>query len=152
MPVNRLQQALMRAAAPRVTRDRDRERAVGEQRVHLSAPGLRAGRLPRVRAAGESGAGGQPAGRRPWCWRRWPAQLGCEAEVDFGDGAMRPAWSSSEGQLGQWRPRHERARRRCAAGRLLLTLKLGEVPEHVPGLRARARLTARHRPSTSTAA
>ncbi|HST46039.1 MAG TPA: hypothetical protein VLK29_12555, partial [Luteimonas sp.] len=49
MPVNRLQQALLKAAAPRVTHV---ERSAGNERVHLRAPGLRAGRTPFVRAAG----------------------------------------------------------------------------------------------------
>ncbi len=107
MPVNRLQQALLRAAAPRVTKV---EHGAGNSdgsgsgdtsgRVHLSAPGLRPGRLPRVRAAGESVAVvGAEDGRIVLA--PMASQLGCEAEVDFGDGQIARV-HLSEGQLGQW--------------------------------------------------
>ena len=107
MPVNRLQQALLRAAAPRVTKV---EHGAGNGdgsgsgdtsgRVHLSAPGLRPGRLPRVRAAGESVAVvGAEDGRIMLA--PMASQLGCEAEVDFGDGQIARV-HLSEGQLGQW--------------------------------------------------
>lgn len=107
MPVNRLQQALLRAAAPRVTKV---EHGAGNGdgsgsgdtsgRVHLSAPGLRPGRLPRVRAAGESVAVvGAEDGRIVLA--PMASQLGCEAEVDFGDGQIARV-HLSEGQLGQW--------------------------------------------------
>jgi hypothetical protein len=103
MPVNRLQQALLRAAAPRVTKV---EAGVGigssdtSGRVHLSAPGLRPGRLPRVRAAGESVAvvGAEDGGI---VLAPMASQLGCEAEVDFGDGQIARV-QLTEGQLGQW--------------------------------------------------
>ncbi|WP_454830864.1 hypothetical protein [Pseudoxanthomonas wuyuanensis] len=97
MPVNRLQQAMMRAAAPRVTRvDRNGQ---GE-RVHLNAPGLRAGRLPLVRAAGTavpvvSASDGEIV------LAPMAMQLGCEAEVDFGDGDFARV-QLTEGQLGRW--------------------------------------------------
>lgn len=102
MPVNRLQQALLRAAAPRVTRVEPGAGGTDNTgRVHLSAPGLRPGRLPRVRAAGESVAVvGAEDGRIVLA--PMASQLGCEAEVDFGDGQVARV-ALSEGQLGQWR-------------------------------------------------
>lgn len=104
MPVNRLQQALMRAAAPRVTRV---ESGAGTTepggRMHLTAPGLRAGRLPRVRVAGQSvDVVGAEDGRIVLA--PMASQLGCEAEVDFGDGSIAHV-QLSEGQLGQWSTR-----------------------------------------------
>ncbi len=102
MPVNRLQQALLRAAAPRVTKIEQAANGSSDTsgRVHLSAPGLRPGRLPRVRAAGESvvvvGAEDGRIVLAPMA-----SQLGCEAEVDFGDGQIARV-QLSEGQLGQW--------------------------------------------------
>ncbi len=106
MPVNRLQQALMRAAAPRVTRVTHAENGAGANaaesgaRLHLTAPGLRAGRLPRVRAAGQSvDVVGAEDGRIVLA--PLASQLGCDAEVDFGDGNIAHV-QLSEGQLGQW--------------------------------------------------
>lgn len=102
MPVNRLQQALLRAAAPRVTRverNGDDGRNV-PQRVHLSAPGLRPGRLPMVRAAGQ-GVPVIAAEDGQVVLAPLATQLGCEAEVDFGDGAVARV-ELSEGRLGQW--------------------------------------------------
>jgi murein DD-endopeptidase MepM/ murein hydrolase activator NlpD len=97
MPVNRLQQALMSAAAPRVTRvDRD---AKGE-RVHVTAPRLRAGRLPFVRAAG-SAVPVIAAADGEIVLAPLATQLGCEAEVDFGDGEFARV-QLAEGQLGRW--------------------------------------------------
>lgn len=104
MPVNRLQQALMRAAAPRVTRVTHTESGNGAAepgaRLHLTAPGLRAGRLPRVRVAGQSvDVVGAEDGRMVLA--PMASQLGCDAEVDFGDGNIAHV-QLSEGQLGQW--------------------------------------------------
>lgn len=104
MPVNRLQQALMRAAAPRVTRVTHTESGNGAAepaaRLHLTAPGLRAGRLPRVRVAGQSvDVVGAEDGRIVLA--PMASQLGCDAEVDFGDGNIAHV-QLSEGQLGQW--------------------------------------------------
>ncbi len=101
MPVNRLQQALMRAAAPRVTRvERGNGGAGDAGRVHLNAPGLRPGRLPRVRAAGESVpvVAAEDGGI---VLAPMAMQLGCEAEVDFGDGQVAHV-ELSEGRLGRW--------------------------------------------------
>ncbi|QSX77005.1 hypothetical protein [Agrilutibacter solisilvae] len=98
MPVNRLQQALMNAAAPRVTRV---EHNGGENsRVHLQAPNLRMNRLPRIFAAGQSvpvveAQDGQIV------LQPLAMQLGCEAEVDFGDGEVARV-HLREGQLGTW--------------------------------------------------
>lgn len=99
MPVNRLQQALMQAAAPRVTRV-EPPTANGGSRVHMSAPGLRAGRLPIVRAAGTAvpviaAEDGQLV------LAPLAMQLGCEADVDFGDGEIAHV-QLSEGRLGRW--------------------------------------------------
>lgn len=99
MPVNRLQQALMRAAAPRVSKV-ERGEDGGEGRVHLMAPGLRPGRLPRVRAAGESvpviAAQDGAVVLAPLA-----SQLGLDAEVDFGDGSVAHV-NLCEGGLGRW--------------------------------------------------
>lgn len=104
MPVNRLQQALMRTAAPRVTRVTHAESGNGAAepgaRLHLTAPGLRAGRLPRVRVDGQSvDVVGAEDGRMVLA--PMASQLGCDAEVDFGDGNVAHV-RLSEGQLGQW--------------------------------------------------
>ena len=104
MPVNRLQQAMMKAAAPRVTRVEQNVAESGARpapRVHMSAPGLvRGGRLPLVRAAGEAvpvvhsedGA---------IVLAPLASQLGYTAEVDFGDGQVAQV-ELSEGRLGRW--------------------------------------------------
>jgi hypothetical protein len=101
MPVNRLQQALMNAAAPRVTRvDRETGDTSEQRRVHISAPGLRAGLLPRVRAGGLA-VPVLEAGEGRMVLAPMASQLGCEAELDFGDGDVARL-ELSEGQLGQW--------------------------------------------------
>jgi len=103
MPVNRLQQALMRAAAPRVTRvEKTGDDGNGHSmpRVHLSAPGLRGGRLPLVRAAGQSVQVIQSE-EGQMVLAPLASQLGCEAEVDFGGGQVARV-ELSEGRLGQW--------------------------------------------------
>lgn len=99
MPVNRLQQALLRAAAPRVTRVDQGDEGAGS-RVHMQAPGLRAGRLPRVFAAGQNvpvfaAEDGQIV------LAPLASQLGCEAEVDFGSGHVAQV-HLREGELGRW--------------------------------------------------
>jgi hypothetical protein len=97
MPVNRLQQAMLRAAAPRVTRV---ERNDQGGRVHLNAPGLRAGRLPFVRAAGIA-VPVVAAHDGEIVLAPMATQMGCEAEVDFGDGESARV-HLAEGQLGRW--------------------------------------------------
>ncbi len=102
MPVNRLQQALLRAAAPRVSRIEHVADADGaSQRVHIEAPALRAGRLPRIHAAGQS-VPVVDTGNGQLVLAPLASQLGCEAELDFGDGSVAQV-QLSEGQLGQWR-------------------------------------------------
>ncbi len=99
MPVNRLQQALLGAAAPRVTRvEGGAEARPG--RVHMSTPTLRGGRLPLVRAAGES-VPVVESGEGGIVLAPLATQMGCDAEVDFGDGEVARV-RLSEGQLGQW--------------------------------------------------
>lgn len=98
MPVNRLQQALMRAAAPRVARVAPD--AGDGQRVHLQAPGLRPGRLPQVRAGGRN-VPVVAAGEGEVVLAPLASQLGCEAEVDFGDGEVAHV-ELSEGRIGRW--------------------------------------------------
>ena len=101
MPVNRLQQALMRAAAPRVTKVERGNDATGDAgRVHLAAPGLRPGRLPLVRAAG-IGVPVVAAEDGGIVLAPLATQLGCEAEVDFGEGRIARV-ELSEGRLGHW--------------------------------------------------
>lgn len=99
MPVNRLQQALLQAAAPRVTRI---ERGTGNSgsRVHLSAPGLRAGRLPSVRAAGVA-VPVLTATDGELVLAPLATQLGSEVDVDFGDGDIAHV-QLSEGRVGRW--------------------------------------------------
>jgi len=102
MPVNRLQQALMQAAAPRVTRVEQAatHNGHGGSRVHMSAPGLRAGRLPLVRAAGVA-VPVVAAQDGQFVLAPLATQLGCEAEVDFGNGEIAHV-QLSEGRLGRW--------------------------------------------------
>lgn len=97
MPVNRLQQAMLRAAAPRVTRV---DRSGPSERVHLNAPGLRAGRLPLVRANGIA-VPVVSASEGEIVLAPMAVQLGCEAEVDFGDGEFARV-QLTEGHLGRW--------------------------------------------------
>ncbi|MBB1060601.1 hypothetical protein [Marilutibacter spongiae] len=100
MPVNRLQQALMGAAAPRVTRVEAGTADARAGRVHMSTPTLRGGRLPLVRAAGEAVPVVESEDGRI-VLAPLAAQMGCDAEVDFGEGEVARI-RLSEGQLGQW--------------------------------------------------
>ena len=99
MPVNRLQQALLRAAAPRVSHV-ERGDGSGTERVYMQAPGLRAGRLPMVFAAGTA-VPVVAASDGEIVLAPLATQLGCEAEVHFGDGEQARV-HLSEGQLGRW--------------------------------------------------
>jgi hypothetical protein len=101
MPVNRLQQALLSAAAPRVTRVDRNGGGRATQRVHMSTPSLRPGRLPLVRAAGEA-VPVLESGDGQIVLAPLATQLGCEAELDFGDGEVARV-ELSEGRVGQWR-------------------------------------------------
>lgn len=103
MPVNRLQQALLAAAAPRVTQvesPAQDARSGRGARVHLHAPGLRAGRIPFVRAAGrevpvlEAHEGRLVLGPHA-------TQLGLDAEIDFGEGEVAHV-PLAPGRIGHW--------------------------------------------------
>jgi hypothetical protein len=105
MPVNRLQQALMAAAAPRVTQVEPGEgQANGRNgqaaRVHLQAPGLRAGRIPFVRAAGQDVPVVESHEGRI-VLAPHATQLGLEAEIDFGDGEVAHV-PLAAGSIGRW--------------------------------------------------
>lgn len=124
MPVNRLQQAMMAASAPRITRverdfvapDATPARAgpapnVGTSgttprtlpqptRVHVEAPLLRAGRVPIIRA------GGAPvpvihALDQTLVLQPLAHQLGSLAELDFGDGQVASV-RLTDGSVGAW--------------------------------------------------
>lgn len=110
MPVNRLQQALMAAAAPRVSAapqprtphegSNGADNAPGSPRLQIQTPMLRGGRLPRVRAAGvdvpviESHEGQVIVAPLAM-------QLGTEAELDFGNGEVAHV-HLREGCMGSW--------------------------------------------------
>jgi len=100
MPVNRLQQALLAAAAPRVTQVEQAEAGRPGTRVHLQAPGLRAGRIPFVRAAGADVPVIEAHDGR-LVLAPHAMQLGLEAEIDFGDGEVAHV-PLEAGRLGRW--------------------------------------------------
>lgn len=104
MPVNRLQQALLASAAPRVTQVEapadDGTRPGRGPRVHLQAPGLRAGRIPFVRAAGQDVPVVESHDGR-LVLAPLASQLGLDAEIDFGDGEVAQV-SLAAGQIGRW--------------------------------------------------
>lgn len=133
MPVNRLQQAMMAASAPRITRvesqPASRETAPTRAdpagipahnaasgatrtlpqptRVHVEAPLLRAGQLPVIRARGVPvpviHALDQTLVLQPLAH-----QLGSEAELDFGDGQVATV-RLTDGSVGAWLPTEEAA-------------------------------------------
>jgi len=124
MPVNRLQQAMMAASAPRITRVESqppsREPAPAHAgpatvpatkpartlpqptRIHVEAPLLRAGQLPVIRARGVPvpvvHALDQTLVLQPLAH-----QLGSEAELDFGDGQVATV-RLTDGSVGAWLP------------------------------------------------
>jgi hypothetical protein len=108
MPVNRLQQALLAAAAPRVTQvepvapdsGTNGERFGANAKVHLWAPGLRAGRIPFVRAAGQDVPVIESHDGRI-VLAPHANQLGVDAEVDFGDGEVAHV-PLAQGSIGRW--------------------------------------------------
>jgi hypothetical protein len=100
MPINRLQQALLAAAAPRVTQ----VEAGDDARVHLRAPGLRAGRVPFVRAAGQD-VPVVESREGQLVLAPHAMQLGMDAEIDFGDGEVARV-PLTQGSVGRWT--HER--------------------------------------------
>jgi hypothetical protein len=98
MPVNRLQQAMLAASAPRVTRvDAD---PAGRAALHIEAPLQRAGRVPIVRAGGMSVPVVQ-AQDQSLVLQPLAHQLGSMAEFDFGDGRIA-AVRLTDGSVGQW--------------------------------------------------
>lgn len=107
MPVNRLQQAMMAATAPRVQRV-DSAPAAGSgdgsgparPRITLSAPSMKAGRLPLVRVNGQTLPVRQ-AEAMALELSVDPEHLDQEAEIDFGDGETARLRLSS-GALGHW--------------------------------------------------
>ena len=120
MPVNRLQQAMLAASAPRVTRvDADPGRSamlptaadptgVGARalplplptRVYIEAPLLRDGRVPIVRAGGLAVPVVQ-AQDQSLVLQPLAHQLGGVAELDFGDGRVA-AVRLTDGSVGLW--------------------------------------------------
>ncbi|HSC79578.1 MAG TPA: hypothetical protein VLC08_04430 [Chitinolyticbacter sp.] len=99
LPVNRLQQALLAASAPRVTQVESTAPHLDEpSRVHLTSPLLRAGLLPRVRAAG-SMVPVIEAQNGALVLAPLASQMGCEAEIDFGDGDVGRV-TLSQGAIG----------------------------------------------------
>ena len=104
MPVNRLQQAMMAATAPRVQRV-DSAPAVGNEggarsRVTLSTPSLKSGRLPQVRVNGQRLPVRQ-AEAMALELSVDPEHMGQEAEIDFGDGETARLRLSA-GAMGSW--------------------------------------------------
>lgn len=107
MPVNRLQQAMMAATAPRVQRVDSAPAAGGADgsgpvrpRITLSAPSMKAGRLPLVRVNGQTLPVRQ-AESMALELSVDPEHLDQEAEIDFGDGETARLRLSS-GALGHW--------------------------------------------------
>lgn len=101
MPVNRLQQALLAAAAPRVSAATPGAEPGATPRLQIQTPLLRDGRLPRVRAAGAD-VPVVEARDGHVIVAPLAVQLGSEAEVDFGDGELAYV-HLREGCLGSWR-------------------------------------------------
>lgn len=100
LPVNRLQQALMRAAAPRVSQSGP-ARGGDAAPLRIDSPLLRAGgRLPRVRAAGAA-VPVLEAGDGHLLLQPLASQLGFDAEVDFGDGQVAEVMLA-DGARGRW--------------------------------------------------
>lgn len=111
LPVNRLQQALMSAAAPRVSHVEPAlpagtaenggiQAPAAAPRVYLHLPMLRPGRLPLVRAAGlDVPVVSARAGTLVLA--PTAAQLGCEAHIDCGDGEVGRV-HLAEGSVGAW--------------------------------------------------
>ncbi len=107
LPVNRLQQALLRAAAPRasqVRQGRSNGSAPAEDdptQIRIHSPLLRSGgRLPLVRAAGEL-VPVVEAGDGQVLLRPLASQLGLDASIDFGDGQIAEM-ALSDGARGRW--------------------------------------------------
>lgn len=105
MPVNRLQQALLASAAPRIThveRGEDEAGGVAASLVHVQAPALRRGRMPLIRAAGLD-VPVLEAEEGRLVLAPLATQMGLDAEVDFGDGQVARL-SLAQGAMGRWLP------------------------------------------------
>ena len=107
LPVNRLQQALLRAAAPRATQVRQGRpngsapTDEGPAQIRIHSPLLRSGgRLPLVRAAGEL-VPVVEAGDGQVLLRPLASQLGLDASIDFGDGQVAEM-ALCDGARGRW--------------------------------------------------
>ena len=102
MPVNRLQQAMLAASAPRVTRVAPDDAAAYGQPTHVyvEAPLLRSGAVPAIRAGGMAvqvvRAQAQSLVLQPLAH-----QLGSGAELDFGDGRIASV-RLTDGSVGTW--------------------------------------------------
>ena len=106
MPVNRLQQAMMAATAPRVQRVDSAPAAGGDgavrPRITLSTPSLKSGRLPQVRVNGRALPVRQAEAEAMALELSVdPELLGQEAEIDFGEGETARLRLSA-GSLGSW--------------------------------------------------
>jgi hypothetical protein len=105
LPVNRLQQALLRAAAPRASQVRQPRPEAGAARdddaIRIHSPLLRAGaRLPRVQAAGQAVPVVEAADGE-LLLRPLASQMGVDAEIDFGDGQVASV-ALADGARGRW--------------------------------------------------
>jgi hypothetical protein len=105
MPVNRLQQAMLAASAPRVTQvahapEPAPPAAPPLAHVSVTAPGMRLGRQPLVRVQGEEVPVVHHDGADLVLAPR-VSQLGLDAELDYGDGE-RATVRLAAGSLGRW--------------------------------------------------
>ena len=112
MPVNRLQQAMLAAGAPRVTavvpapmpaQAPSGPVAPPMAHVSLQAPGMRLGRLPLVRVQGEDVPVLHHDGAH-LVVAPLVSQLGLEALIDYGDGDVATV-RLAEGSMGRWNAR-----------------------------------------------
>jgi hypothetical protein len=108
LPVNRLQQALLAASTPRMARAESGtaaaaggDPAVAVNRLRMQAPLMSRERLPRVRAAGVD-VPVLEARDGELVLAPLAMQLGCDAEVDFGEGQVAHV-ALAEGSVGRWR-------------------------------------------------
>jgi hypothetical protein len=103
LPVNRLQQALLKASAPRVSHIESGGSVEGREamghRVTVQAPGMRIGRLPRVRAAGLD-VPVVASGDEQFVLAPMAIQMGEDVEIDFGDGPTQRL-RLAEGAIGE---------------------------------------------------
>lgn len=103
MPVNRLQQAMLAASAPRVTRvvAAAPGPTPAPAQVHFQAPAQRPGAgAPMVRVRGQLVPVAQGEGSQ-FVLQPLAEQMGAEAEIEFDDG-QRATFDLREGSLGRW--------------------------------------------------